>query len=329
MTYSANEVEDFALSLPITQRSRQLAQQFATQQPTPQKAEQVWLNTLAVSVVDDYLRLMGISTNLAASDSWNPVTRLCADVADLEITGVGRLECRPIKNFESTYQIPAEVRENRIGYAVVQIDESCREATLLGFTPTATLEATPISQLQPIEDLIDRLAQLPAAVDPTITSTSKTVVHLSRWLQNIVDAGWQMVETLLNPTQADLAFSFRTESDGVGETTDSLSARVRRAKIIDLGNQPETSAMALVVELATASAQQTDILLQVHPTGEQTYLPPGLQLLVLDESGTTFIAAEARSADNYVQLEFSGTLGEKFGIKVALDDTSVTEEFVI
>lgn len=326
MTYSTNEVEDFALSLPIAQRSRQLAQQFAAQQPTPQKAEQVWLNTLAVSVVNDYLQLMHIPTNLVASDSWNPVTRLCADVADLEITGVGRLECRPLKTFESTYQMPPEVQENRIGYVVVQIDESCREATLLGFTPTAVLEATPISQLQPIEDLIDRLAQRlqPIAATPT-TSTSKTVVSLSRWLQNIVDAGWQTVETLLNPTQTDLAFSFRTERAVVGETANS----VRRAKLITLPHPQQTYPVALVVELVTASAQQIEILLQVHPPDGQTYLPPELQLVVLDESGTTFIAAQARDADNYVQLEFSGTPGERFRIKVALGDASVTEDFAI
>jgi hypothetical protein len=96
MTRTTYELEDFALTLPITQAARTTAQQFASNQPTPEKAEQVRLNTLCVWVVNDYLEIMGIPTSLTSSDSWNPVIRLCANIADLELPGVGRLECRPV-----------------------------------------------------------------------------------------------------------------------------------------------------------------------------------------------------------------------------------------
>lgn len=330
MTYSSHDRENFALPLPLTQNARRVAQQFASQQPTPEKAEQVRLNTLAVWVVNDYLQMMGIPTDLSAGDSWNPVVRLCADVADLEVTGAGRLECRPVKKCQRSCYIPPEVWQERIGYMVVEIEDSLREACLLGFAPTAATHELPVSQLQPPEDLIDCLSQLRQPA-PT-----RTAVNLSRWFSNIVEAGWQAVETLLNPDESELAFSFRSlpfnfRSPDTSAPTEIPvpEAGVRRAKLIDLGMQIVGHPVALIVELRLESEQKTNILLQVHPAGSHIYLPPGLQLIVLDESGATFLEVQSRSADNYIQLELSGHPGERFFVQVALGDACITEEFVI
>ncbi len=64
MSNSTYQLDDFALKLPISQIARITAQQFANQQPNPEKAEQVRLNTLAVWVVNDYLQMMDIATDL-------------------------------------------------------------------------------------------------------------------------------------------------------------------------------------------------------------------------------------------------------------------------
>ncbi|HEY9822378.1 MAG TPA: DUF1822 family protein, partial [Candidatus Sericytochromatia bacterium] len=57
--------------------------------------------------------------------------------------------------------------------------------------------------------------------------------------------------------------------------------------------------------------------------------PPSLQLTVLDESGATFLEAQSRSADNYIQLQFSGVPGEQFSVRVSLGDASILQDFVI
>ena len=330
MTYSTNEIEDFTLPLPITQTARRIAHQFASLQPTPQKAEQVRLNTLAVYVVNDYLQMMGIPCDISKSDSWNPFVRLVADVADLEVTGVGRLECRPMKAYEQTCSIPAEVWEDRIGYVVVKIDESFREAVVLGYTQTAAIEELPVSQLRPPEDLIDRLSQLmQPKLSPSSVAPSRMRVNLSQWLQDVFETGWQTVEAVLNPAQQNLAFSFRSANTFAETDYDSPDTRRRRPKLIDLGMQLSGHPVALIVEIIPGSDQNTDVLLQVYPTGNETYLPPLLQLTVLDESGATFLEAQARSADNYIQLEFSGNSGERFSVKVSLGDASITEDFVL
>ena len=331
MTSNIIKIQDLALPLPITQTARQIAQRFASLQPKPQKAKQVRLNTLAVCVVNDYLQMMGIPTDISKSDSWNPVVRLGADVADLEVTGLGRLECRPIKATDQTYHIPPEVRSDRIGYVVVQIDESLREAAVLGFSQTAAIDELPISQLRPPEDLLEHLSQLMQPVAAAVSiGPSTTRVNLSQWIQNVFDTGWQTVESLLPPPQSSLAFTFRNKLGAVGVLDDQpADARIRRAKVIDLGMQLNHHPVTLCVEITPKSEHKTKILLKVQPINSQHYLPPQLQLIVLDESAATFLEAMARNADNYIQLEFSGNSTEQFSVKVALGDASITEDFVI
>jgi hypothetical protein len=59
------------------------------------------------------------------------------------------------------------------------------------------------------------------------------------------------------------------------------------------------------------------------------YLPSNLQLMVMDEDAETVIDARARSDNKSIQLEFDGEPGDHFGVKVAVGDVSVTENFVI
>jgi hypothetical protein len=311
MTYSTREIDGYSLPLPITQAANITAQRFSLQQPNSQKAEQVYLNTLAVYAVNDYLQLMGIPTELTAGDSWNPVMRLCTDVADLEVTGKGRLECRPVKISESTCHVPLEVQEDRIGYVLIQIDKAHGEAIILGFTKTAVTDELHISHLQPLESLLKHLSQIgePELVNPP--------VQLSQWLQGIVEAGWQTIETLLNPEATALAFSFR--SGGLG---------TKFGKLIDLGIQLAGHPVALIVTVSRES-DKINVMLQVHPNNHSEYLPSNLQLIVLDESGTEFLQTQSRNADNYIQLQFWGSLGEQFSVKIALNDASITEDFVL
>jgi len=161
-------LNETVLPMPITRKAIQTAEQFAAAIPNPQKSEQVYLNTLAVQAVHDYLQLMGIDTNLQQSDSWNPVVRMCEDVADLMVTGLGKLECRPILSdilpaLKTPIQsstvplcpIPLEVQDERIGYIVVDIDQQTKRATLLGFTKTAGTGELFWHQLESVDALLE------------------------------------------------------------------------------------------------------------------------------------------------------------------------------
>ncbi len=306
-----NSQDSTSLPLPISQSARRTAQQFASEQPNPDKRQQVQQNTLAVSVVNDYLQLMGIETDLETADSWRSIPRLCADVADLKLPGLGRLECRPVSEQAQVCTVPADVwndfaQSDRIGYVFVQIAESLQWASILGFIRTVSTEQIAFHRLQSPEELLDYLHEL-----------RQPLIQLSQWMQGAIETGWQTVESLLSGSPA---VSFR-QSDA---TTGNI---VRQAKRIDLGIRLQTHPIALIVEIQPGTDQQMDILIQIRPlTG---LLPPDLQLLVLDAANEQFLEARSRSADAYIQLQFSGDLGEQFKVSVALEDAEITEAFLI
>lgn len=141
-------------------------------------------------------------------------------------------------------------------------------------------------------------------------------VHLRQWLQNIFDAGWQSIESLLVGEEDNLALVFRT-------------AGIKRGKYIDLGIRLDSRDVALIVTIKPEEAKTIGILLQVRSITNDTYLPDNLQLRLLDNDGEILYEVTARSADNVIQIEFEGELGEEFTVQIALGDLCVTEDFLI
>lgn len=153
-----------------------------------------------------------------------------------------------------------------------------------------------------------------------IIEIAPNCINLSQWFQNVIQPGWQTLEEFLKTQQLGLDFCFRPAD--VVEST-------RVAKLIDFGVQLAKHRVALVISLTPESNETVGIRLQIHPVDRQTYLPENIQLIVLDEFQETFMTVQSRKADNWIQLEFSGEAGERFSIKVALHNTSFTENFVI
>jgi Protein of unknown function (DUF1822) len=310
MTYNLMTPNNIALKLPLTSQAIQLAHQFAGQQPTPAKQAQVRLNTLAVCTVNNYLEMIGFGTNLEGGDSWNQIARMGADVADLEVTGIGKLECLPVKAEDTEYTIPAEVWLDRIGYMFVEINLVDREATILGFTPHARARISRDGLRSP-EDLIDHLHGL----------MTTPVVQLHRWLAGIdsaIETGWQTIESLF----ATPELAFRSANS-------SIANSIQRGKVINLGIQLQGHCIALIVELSpVADAERTQVRLRVESTNH-SYLLPNIQLIVMDELNQPFLEAQSRSNDNIIQLQFTGNPGEQFGAIVRLQDAEVSEQFVI
>ena len=311
MTYNSTTPEDMALRLPITSQATAFANQFSQQQATPAKRGQVSLNTLAVCAVNDYLQMMGFSTNLERSDSWNSIARMCGDTADLAVTGIGKLECRPVNPGDSEYSIPPEVWLDRVGYMFVEIDSAARAATILGFIPQASASVR-LTQLRSIEDFIDHLHGLMA----------RPVVQLHRWLPDLTSAielGWEAIESLF--ATPELAFRSANSSQ--------IPNSIQRGKVIDLGIQLQGHSIALIVELSpVVDTERTQVRLRVAST-TQNYLLPNIQLIVTDESNQSFLEAQSRTNDNIIQLQFTGNPGEKFGAIVRLGEAEVSEQFVI
>lgn len=246
------------------------------------------------------------------------------DVADLSLKGLGKLECRPALAGMQFVYVPPEVQSDRIGCVVVQISQSFRAATLLGFVKQISTELLPISQLQPLEDLLEYLEEIPQAQSAilafqTSLPSNKNFVNLKRWIENIFEVGWQEVSDVLKTQTPYQTWSLRSVD----------KAFLSRGKLVDLGEQMAAQSVALVIAISPENSQEKDIVVEVHPTSGQIYLPSNLQLSVLDFEGVAVMEAQARSTNKNIQLQFSGELGECFSVRVTLGEVSVIENFVI
>jgi hypothetical protein len=234
-----------------------------------------------------------------------------------------KLECRPVLEGTKIVYVPPEVASNRLGYLVVKISQSLREATLLGFVKNITTNSLFINQLQSLENLLGYLEEISQAKIYESASPSnvpsKTLVKLEQWYENNFEVGWNSIKALLGTQPANLALSLRSTQE----------AHIWRGKLIALGIQHQSQSVILAVALTSKNRQERDILVEVHPKKEHTYLPPYLQLMLLDDLGEALMEATARSANSYIQLQFSGSPGEYFSVKVTLGDVSVIENFVI
>ncbi|MDZ4870881.1 MAG: hypothetical protein CLLPBCKN_000269 [Chroococcidiopsis cubana SAG 39.79] len=306
---------------PISPKERERAEQFSRQQATPEKGEQVRLNTLAVSFVNFYLECMGFETLLENSDSWNPVQQTLTDTAALRLKNLGDLECRPVLANTQFIYIPPEVQSSRIGYVIVQIHESFREATILGFVKQVSTESLSIVQLQPLEKLLEYLEDLSQARQAKLSSRSPAVsknrINLKQWLDNIFEAGWQEISTVLELQIAEPAWR------------NARNASASRGKKIDLGKQTISQSVVLVVAVNPENSREMDIFVEVHPTSGQTYLPSNLQVSVLDVAGVAVMEASSRNTNKNIQLQFGAESGEYFSVKLALGEAIAIEDFII
>lgn len=317
-----NLSELLTVTLPLNAEAYSLAEKFSLEHSQPHKAKEVYFNTLAVSAVQLYFRCMGIETNWEKSFSFNPLMQTLLDVADLEVIGFGKIECLTVMPTDNIVRIPLEVCLDRIAYVVVKIDEQSKRATLLGFSKTVPKSGElPLDNLQSLEDLLWLVSQ------PTVEV--KQQIHLSQWLKNIVDLGWETVESLLSPQQqTELAFRTYASQDSDADNLENSSLRVERGKLLYLDQDLQSEQVGLLVELIANSEDEIDIWVKVCPFGNCKYLPEELQLFVLDEMETVVMQANARNTEN-MQLNFSSTPGESFSVRLVLHDATFTEHFLV
>jgi Protein of unknown function (DUF1822) len=325
--------EPFVFPVPLSFQAHELSEQLSRQQPNAKKAKQVYLNTLAVYAVDFYLRCMEVETEAELSDSRNPVFLNFMDVADLQVRSIGKLECRPVLPESKILQIPDEVREGRIGYVAVQFDQSLKQATILGFTPTAVAEI-PLAQLRSLDEFPEYLNQCRRySLNSVLSEVEATVAQhqalLRGWLLNVFEEGWQTLDTFLN---RQVAMSTRTvnlnRSQAERPVDSVLFAHACKEIHLNLPNRQIPIVLSMMI-VPQQEGENIDIQLRLYPGGDSIYLPPNLQMSVLDQSGAVVSSAQARELDNWLQLKFEGQPSESFGIRVTLGDFMIAESLRI
>ncbi|HAZ44164.1 MAG TPA: hypothetical protein DDW76_22390 [Cyanobacteria bacterium UBA11369] len=104
-------------------------------------------------------------------------------------------------------------------------------------------------------------------------------------------------------------------------------------RVMDLGVQLMGHPIALMIAVLRKLDGRIAVLLRAYPMGGQTKLPPDLQLIALDENGDPIPRLEAVSRsqplDDYIALYFTADVGDRFSVCLTLEDTSITEQFVV
>jgi Protein of unknown function (DUF1822) len=104
-------------------------------------------------------------------------------------------------------------------------------------------------------------------------------------------------------------------------------------RVMDLGVQLTGHPIALMIAVLRKLDGRIAVLLRAYPMGGQTKLPPDLRLMVLDENGDRIPGLEAISRseplDDYIALYFTADAGDRFNVSLALEQTHITEQFVV
>lgn len=356
-----------SIIIAITDADRQQAYQFAQQQPTEERSQQVYRNTLGVLVTQHCLARLGIETDLAASHSWNPLERQIENIADLYIPSInGYLECRVLRRSDRKCHIPPEVWTERWAYVIIQLDEPYQEGEILGFVESVSVAELPLTYVQPLEILLERL---------TLEPLPKPIVQLNQWLKRTFESDWQPPKDLLNimpesvlrfrkaqpqrsdSSPADHSHSINllaaaltddhpqaalvkliesTQDDEIrwqaAESLWELNPQHPACPIIsakDLGIYLLGYSVVLMVGILPKSDGRLLILLRVYPLDKSSTLPPGLQLVGFDDSGDVFFSVESRQQDHCIQFKFTADGGDRFSVRVILDEASFTEDFLV
>ncbi len=309
-----NSTQPNYLQVPLGKDAHQKAEEFAAEQDSVDKGKQVYLNTLAVYAINNYLKWLNIETALHQSDSWDSSIRTFFDIADLMLPAVGKIECRPLLPGENAVVLPQEVTQERIGYVAVKFSKQLDFVEILGFACAKAIigqsEIIEINQFESIDILID------------IINRRKNLNNLCQWLEGIFDGDWQSPELVL--TGSFRGNKYRSAATVTRQDKDYIANSISRAKVVNVGRR-----IVLLIELTPTNSAVFDIRLRVYPAENTVHLPRDLQLTIFDESGNICMETQSETADDWMQLEFDCQHEEKFSVELKLGETSISEEFIV
>ncbi|MEZ2232572.1 DUF1822 family protein [Microcoleus sp.] len=179
-----------------------------------------------------------------------------------------------------------------------------------GGAPVVDREESDDSQQTELQDLAEELLEKLDEIwggEPV----NQPVEVLRQWLEGIFREDWQPKEAVLTTVLKS------------GEQSQEVS----RVKLIELGSH----VVALLVSVGLDSENEFSIHLRLYPAGRAIHLPEGLQLTIVDdESGEILSQDQAEETNDSMKIELEKwNQGDRFSVKVAIDDISITESFAI
>lgn len=305
------------VTIDLDRTAHQWASTFAAKQTSVAKGRQVYLNTLAVCAVRQYLSCVcQLEIDLSQGDSWQFDLQTLTNVADLLIPNVGKLECLVALPNTTEIQLPPEALDDRIGYVVVQFSKELDRVQLLGFNPQVTSETHTlrIDRLQPLNNVLDLIYSI-------------RIDNLRAMLMGSFQNGWEPIDRLNITT--DREFALRNLISLPTNTTYDSIRNFTASKTIDLRANLDNIALLLLIGLSQHSDGRIEVRVRLHAAGGAPLLPAGVRLVL--ESADDRVLSEIQYPEpmNFIQLQsFKLQPETQFKITVALEESSFTESFV-
>jgi Protein of unknown function (DUF1822) len=261
---------------------------------------QVYLNSLALYAADWYLKCLQFETQHEDQSDW--WMQYLSKSAALEVAGIGKLECIPVVGDAATITLSPDLKDDRVGYLFVKLNESLTSAEIMGFMPKYS-ETVRLDRLESTDKLIDYLCDLELEPKPIITSPSP-IDLLEGWGLGIFNGIWKAIDELsLTPAYRSRRSLLSLKSTGGGGR-------------IKLGNLPESPTVIVTIEYQQVDDVNFNLYLQIYPESPELTLPIDLKFsAVSDGIEIDSIYTKADNVSGEIVLE-NGKKGESFNLEV-------------
>jgi hypothetical protein len=173
------------------------------------------------------------------------------------------------------------------------------------------------------EEWMVRVTQGKKALMQKSSLALPVLMPLSEWFKDkyvkAIKEGQLMLENLFSATISVSNSAFAFKSAPVSPVS------LKMLKPVNLGEQ---QTVKLVVEIEQQPEQKLKVILRVRPTSEKMFLPVGLKLMLIPESGSS-LEKEAENQKKELNYQLKGSPGERFQVKIAQGNAHFTERFVM
>jgi hypothetical protein len=317
---NGNNISSFTITLDRT--AHEWAAKFAAGQTSIAKGRQIYLNTLAVCAVRQYLSCVcQLDLDLSHGDSWQVEMQSIMNVADLVIPHVGKIECLPVLPNINEILLSPETIDARIGYVIVQFSESLNSVEILGFIAKPDSGIISVDRLQSLDDLLDLIY-------------SNRINNLSEFLAGILGIGWEPIDNLMeiDVQNAPESREFALRNTIVGVPSNSSYDSIRgftAGKMINLQAKIANIPLLLLIGLNAESDGQVNVKIRLHSGDGVPVLPANIELALRSINDDLLSQVQYPKAMNFIQLQsFKLQPGTEFKIQVALGNDRFTESFI-
>jgi Protein of unknown function (DUF1822) len=177
------------LTIDLDPIDRSTAQKFASLQPTPEKAIEVYRNVLATYAAVRYLKIVNIDVNLEQSEGGNLGVMTLKNTASLYLPEYGNLDCILIDADTTQIDLP-DFADKSIGILVLRTNQASADPTkieeveVLGFIDNLSHSPISVSEVKTTDDFYTYLEFI-KMVEPVCSFSDKPVDRLKAKFEEI------------------------------------------------------------------------------------------------------------------------------------------------